>query len=130
MKVSSTSMDNENNEFSSESNGRGKNKNEPVDGKSCPSNDDILESFSGLQIKGKPTCNSSNDDSNLTKGAKNGDKSLDNEDVKGMVIVIVFPTLMMKATKVMMMKVVTGYKKKEDTNVRDESSCLIKFHNS
>jgi len=37
----------------------------------------------------------------------------------------------MKIADVMMMtKVATSYKKKEDTNVRDESSCVTKFFNT
>ena len=53
-------------------------------------------------------------------------------DVKGGVLRLMSPTLMMKAANVvvMMMKVVTSYRKKADTNVRDESSYATKFSSS
>ena len=60
---------------------------------------------------------------------------MDNENVKGRVIVIVVsneiikPPNVMMVMMIMMMKVALRYKKKRDTDVEDESSYMTKFDN-
>jgi len=87
-------------DFSGEGNGWfGEDEAKSLDNKTCPSNDETQSlNISGLDIKVKPSCNSSDNSSDLLKGHVNGDRSLDINYANGMWLWLMSLVQMLKAT--------------------------------